>query len=165
MMKRRSFLAIAAFGLLASLTFTAPSHAGSVDPAYAVVSNVTVLAGSATDITEYFNLPGLAYVGPMITNIPGGVTLVPILATDTSITFNVNGPSPDLGPGTYTLDYIITGPAGLKFLGGSLSGAGAQGGAVGIVGSVPEPTSMALLGIGMTSFLAFRRFFKRTPVA
>jgi len=26
---------------------------------------------------------------------------------------------------------------------------------------VPEPTSMALLGIGMTSFLAFRRFFKR----
>jgi hypothetical protein len=31
--------------------------------------------------------------------------------------------------------------------------------------TVPEPTSMALLGIGMTSFLAFRRFFKRTPVA
>jgi hypothetical protein len=26
---------------------------------------------------------------------------------------------------------------------------------------VPEPTSMALLGIGMTSFLAFRRFLKR----
>jgi hypothetical protein len=31
--------------------------------------------------------------------------------------------------------------------------------------AVPEPTSMALLGIGMTSFLAFRRFFKRTPLA
>jgi hypothetical protein len=28
--------------------------------------------------------------------------------------------------------------------------------------TVPEPTSMALLGIGMTSFLAFRRFFKRS---
>jgi ABC-type proline/glycine betaine transport system substrate-binding protein len=32
------------------------------------------------------------------------------------------------------------------------------------VAAVPEPTSMALLGIGMTSFLAFRRFFKRGPV-
>jgi hypothetical protein len=32
-------------------------------------------------------------------------------------------------------------------------------------GTVPEPTSMALLGIGMTGFLAFRRFFKRPSVA
>jgi len=29
---------------------------------------------------------------------------------------------------------------------------------------VPEPTSIALLGIGMTGFLAFRRLFKRTSV-
>jgi hypothetical protein len=31
--------------------------------------------------------------------------------------------------------------------------------------SVPEPGSWALLGIGMTGFLAFRRFFKKTSVA
>lgn len=33
------------------------------------------------------------------------------------------------------------------------------------VAAVPEPTSLALLGIGMTGFLAFRRLFKRPSVA
>jgi len=49
----------------------------------------------------------------------------------------------------------ITGTAKISFVN--------QGYSIG--STVPEPASLALLGIGMTGFLAFRRFFKKTSVA
>jgi hypothetical protein len=46
------------------------------------------------------------------------------------------------------------------------AGASALGSGFGLQqSSVPEPASLALLGIGMTGFLAFRRLFKRSSVA
>jgi hypothetical protein len=47
---------------------------------------------------------------------------------------------------------------------------GSNGATVGIINqgfsqAIPEPTSMALLGIGLSGLVTFRRFFKRTSVA
>jgi hypothetical protein len=52
----------------------------------------------------------------------------------------------------------------ILLVGGSL-GAGVSIIDQGFSSSIPEPGSLALLGIGMTGFLAFRRFFKKTSVA
>jgi len=54
------------------------------------------------------------------------------------------------------------------FLNGGTGGSGVSLSAIDQAFSssaIPEPSSLALLGIGMTGFLAFRRLFKRTSVA
>ena len=65
--------------------------------------------------------------------------------------------------GTMTLTYNAGGVdfASVIAHGGSVTG---TGGFTEIT-SVPEPSSMALLGVGMTAIFAFRRYFKRASVA
>jgi hypothetical protein len=69
-------------------------------------------------------------------------------------------------------DFTTTSPGPIGW-GGSFTVSGVTGGP--ITGekeevlvssfSIPEPASVALLGIGITGLVAFRRFFKRTRVA
>jgi hypothetical protein len=51
------------------------------------------------------------------------------------------------------------------FLNGGSNGANVTFVNQGFSSSIPEPTSMALLGIGMTGLLAFRRFFRKSSAA
>jgi len=156
---KRSFLLTAA-GLLASLALTTSSQAGNV-----LVTDVFYSATPAHSTFDYTYASGPSVSGSASTSMlafyyngssytPYAVTSVSSISTHViqlvfagavnqlsgSFTFATT-----LAPGSY-----------------SVTGLGSNSAHV---SAVPEPSTMALLGIGMTSFLAFRRFFKRTPLA
>jgi hypothetical protein len=161
MTKRSVFLTVAA-GLLASVAFATPSQAGTVltTATFSVTS-----PGTATDV-EVTYTPAVDPIGPITITSTGGLTTLSsseIAANEIEIKF-------DAAPGTTgTLSWTFSTatPGAITFSSASLTGvtSGAQGTLTVAVSAVPEPTSMALLGIGMTGFLAFRRFFKRSAVA
>lgn len=176
MSKRLHFSALAV-GLLASLAFVTPVHASPTqvtqNVSFGSLANTTSLteidftytgAGTISSVSSFSGFafeksgsnynpvsPTVVFVSPKLIELKfgTGATLASGSFTFDSSTSYANA------PGTITVS-VATKPAGHAGLvtGHSLS-----------FSVVPEPASMALLGIGMTSFLAFRRFFKRTPLA
>jgi hypothetical protein len=169
---RRAFLFLAA-GLLASAAVSAPAQAGMV--LYTVESEIVVTAGSATSATLVFSEAVSAPLTITSTTLPTtppiSVTLNSPLPGEITFGFADAGPGPGGIPKVYVLDFTVMAPSSPALLGtgGTISGStGTQGGVVILSvtqSTVPEPASLALLGIGMTGFLAFRRFFKKTAVA
>jgi hypothetical protein len=149
MMKRSMILAA---GLVASLAFAGQSFAGTV------LVDFTVTGGTATDVTLIYAAPVTSASIVSSTGI-GTPMLTGVGTTTLEITFGTASAA-----GSVLLSESGPAPA---FYGLSGLSAGYKSSSVTITpASVPEPASLALLGIGMTSFLAFRRFFnKRNPVA
>jgi hypothetical protein len=187
-MIKRSFALKVAFGVLASLAFATSSEASSylisVQESFSVVNNnhlntiesvtlgftglngISNVASSATGITTAFQFvtptpssnvgagtvtssysPSVTYLnGDMTFNTIANTNDVTLLQAQIQLTgiptVLLSEPNGTYTISTGTVHFTVLGPA-----------------------SVPEPTSMALLGIGMTGFLAFRRLFKRNAVA
>lgn len=100
--------------------------------------------GTASVVETLYNAANGAFIGKMTISDSGssvsmitGITGVTSILVDKDI--NVQG---------------LTGTAKISFVNQGFS-----------TTAVPEPASLALLGIGMTGFLAFRRFFKKSSVA
>jgi len=173
-MSKRSFLLTLAFAALASLAFAAPSQAGST----MVTTDVTfsVPAGDTVSGLTVTYAPGVDPISPNPPTITmfGGttgdviseasntvhITFNPIAATTGSLewqftTGTMIPPTIDLSGFSFT---ATTGSVTdtIKVTSSSIITTSA---------STPEPTSVALLGIGVTGFLALRRLFKRTSVA
>jgi hypothetical protein len=69
--------------------------------------------------------------------------------------FNVTFTATSFGGGATNFDTVFS------TVGGTATGSASFS----QIAFIPEPTGLALLGIGMTGFLAFRRFLKRDPAA
>jgi hypothetical protein len=166
-MSKRSFL----FGtlvLLAGLAFATPSRAGSV---ITTTLSFTAASPGLTEIDFTYTTPGGALVPGSLTPtvLPGSpsVGTATLVGNVVELKFTTP-PNPATGdPGPFAFKFQVTDtssmaasaipsftPSGVSLTNFSFS-----------VSSVPEPASLALLGIGMTGLLAFRRFFKKTSVA
>jgi hypothetical protein len=158
-MMNRSLVMSVAAGLLASLAFAAPSNAGSIT----VIGTWSVPGATATELDFIFSGPVTAITSFNGAPTPNAPTITPPPPNEVVFTY-----TPGVVGGALTFTVETSG----VFLTGEVNGASIVGTPTDVnfnfraaPSVIPEPASIALLGIGMTGFFAFRRLFKRNVVA
>jgi PEP-CTERM motif len=116
---------------------------------------------------HYFTDAQLVTTGGIL-GTTGGYSVSETILNGNSVwgSMNANAGSPaafiNAPPGVFATSLLVTKDI---FISGGNGGTSLSDVTQAFSSAVPEPASWALLGIGMTGFLAFRRFFKKTQVA
>jgi hypothetical protein len=167
MMKRSFFLTVVA-GLLASLAFAAPSQAGSVVTT-TLTFTVTPSTASASDLEVTYSPDVSGTTSNVLVAANGGLSSPAASISGDTLTVNFTPAAATTSNLIITFDTTLNDPItfGSFNITGVKSGATATGSisVTAVPQTIPEPTTIAMLGIGMTGLLAFRRLFKRTSVA
>jgi hypothetical protein len=163
----RSLALCLAAGLLASLAFVAPTQAGSIVETEG--SFTLTGGGTASDLEFTYSAGVLPTIGNVLvvseTNLTG-ISASYVGNNVLAIDFNATA------SGAIVFKFLTSAAAGDVFLpltqttgvSGPVTANMTEGHLVSVT-PVPEPASFALLGIGMASFLTFRRLFKRPAIA
>jgi PEP-CTERM motif len=120
-------------------------------------------AGAIDTSEMLYELTSGVAINPSFLNLSGQIIGVPVTLLETTATApTIYDLSPYLNGGEITRTYTDVGVnfASIIANGGTITGSGAFADL-----AVPEPPSMALLGIGLTSLIAFRRLFMWTARA
>jgi hypothetical protein len=183
-MQRRSLVLSLAAGLIASMAFTAQSHAATIlvsesftasaDSPTQPIESVGVIFSGLNGVTNLkylgISFDGSGYETPTLSSFTGGplpagdtevlVTFAtPVLFTATTVTF-------DTTEATQNVNLL----AGIIKVAGFTVMSGPDSNSVGepVFGpatAVPEAPTMGLLGIGMAGLLTYRRLTKRAAIA
>jgi hypothetical protein len=136
------------------------------DPPPPDVQHLGTGAGEIDTAEVTFNLTEGFALSPSFLNLRGLVVGAPAPLLETSTTSpTIDNFAPfDVAGGTMSLTYnkVDADFAAVIANGGTITGTGAF---TELANVIPEPTSIALFGIGLSGVLAFRRYFKRAVVA
>jgi hypothetical protein len=176
-MTKRMFHLSAA--LVAVLSFATTTQAGSVvstgfDVAHP--GNFTLTGGGTAtdiDITYFLGAGATITTAPVITSSVAG-TMAVITAPTPAGAYSIELNNFNASSLSFTIQFTESNTpllyggvlASLSGVSGTVDTSSVNVGAFVTTQSVPEPSSIALLGIGLSGFIAFRRrFFKKLPVA
>lgn len=169
-MSKRSIFMTAAFGLIASLAFGTPSQAGST---VSMNSTLEPIPSGVTLITELdITLSGTVPISDLelVTPSPAltGATIdSTVVSGNTEITITIPAAVSGAYIGVFgqafaTLTFVTSDSSVAVTSTEWATNDGSKSGSTSVsLSAVPEPASMALLGIGMAGFFAFRRFFNK----